>query len=174
MKQLLLDVFVVRLLAIVLSLALSACSSSEDEMTRYIHRVKNRAGKTIEPIPEFKPLAKFVFPEDTQRRSPFKPALAERQEDSYSPNMKRSKQPLEAFSLDTLKFVGTLKQDNTMWGLIRQSSGVVSRVKVGDYMGKDYGQIVMINDKKMLIEETVQGSGRWEKKKVTIEMQSLD
>lgn len=156
-------------LGVFLSLLLCACSSSEDELTRYIHRVKSRPPKPIEPIPEFKPLAKFEFPVDDKRRSPFKPVTEEGQ-DLFSPNTKRPKQPLEAFPLDALQFVGLLKQGHLVWALISQPSGLVTRVKVGDYLGKNYGQVTEIKENTMVIEETVQVAGRWEKRKITIDM----
>ena len=164
---------VVKLIMVVFFFGLlCACSSSEDELTRYFKNVKSRSAKPIPPIPEFKPLSKFIFPTDDKRRSPFEPKQAVNQKDVFSPNTKRPKQPLEAFPLDTLKFVGILKQSQVIWALISQPGGLVTRVKVGDYMGKNYGQIIHVNDNKIKIEETIKPAGRWEKKIITIDLRS--
>ncbi len=163
-----------QIVVVAVSMLLYACSSSEDELSRYIHSVKNRPSKPIEPIPEFKPLAKFVFPADDKRRSPFKPIEHETQTDINSPDTKRLKQPLEAFPLDALKFVGILKQGQNIWGLILQPGGAVNRVHLGEYMGKNYGQIIRIRDNAIDIEESVQVGGRWEKRKITLNLHSLD
>lgn len=158
------------------AIILCACSSAEDELTHYIHAVKSRppSPRAIEPIPEFKPLEKFAFPEDDKRRSPFKPTQRAGQVDSNSPNTMRPKQPLEAFPLDSLKFVGILREGKSMWALISQPGGLVTPVRVGDYMGKNYGQIIHINENKIDIEETVQLGGRWEKKRISLNLNPID
>lgn len=154
-----------------LSLLLAACSSDDSELKRYINTVKTRPGRPIEPIPEFKPLKKFIYPEADNRRSPFKPVVAE-QEESFAPNIKRPKQPLEAFPLDALNFVGILKDGPSVWALISQPNGLVTRVKTGDYMGQNYGQILSIQDKTIELEETLKVGGKWEKKKSTINIRT--
>lgn len=163
-------------MAVITCIMLSACSSSEDELSRYIHSVKNRppSPRTIEPIPEFKPLEKFSFPSNDKRRSPFKRIQHESKMDANSPNINRPKQPLEAFPLDALKFVGILKEGNSTWALIAQPGGMVTPARVGDYMGKNYGQIIRIKDNGIDIEETVQLGGRWEKKRFSLNMNTLD
>ena len=151
---------------------LSACGSSEDaELTQYIASVKSKPPRSIEAIPTFEPLEKFKYPENLIRRNPFKPIAIEHQEDVSAPDLKRQKQPLEAFTLDSLSFVGVLELGRTVWALIRQPNGLISRVKPGDYMGKRFGQVVKITDDTISIEETVQVGGKWEKKTITLKMQ---
>lgn len=154
-----------------LPLLLIACSSDDSELNRYINTVKTRPARPIEPIPEFQPLKKFIYPEVDNRRSPFKPVVVE-QEEAFAPNIKRAKQPLEAFPLDALNFVGILKEGPTAWALISQPGGLVSRVKPGDYMGQNYGQILSIQEKTIQLEETVKVAGKWEKKKITINLRA--
>lgn len=155
----------------VLSQLLFACSSDDSELNRYINTIKTRPARPIEPIPEFQPLKKFIYPEVDNRRSPFKPVVAE-QEDKFAPNIKRPKQPLEAFPLDALNFVGVLKEDTTIWALISQPSGLVSRVKRGDYMGQNFGQVLDINNKSLQLEETVNIAGKWQKQKININIRA--
>lgn len=154
-----------------LSLILIACSSDESKLSRYINTIKARPPRPVEPIPEPQPIAKFIYPEVDSRRSPFKP-IVEQAEDAFAPNVKRPKQPLEHFPLDALKFVGILKQGKLVWALIGQPGGLVSRVKLGDYMGQNYGQVIDIKDKVILLEETVQTAGKWEKKKIKFDLWS--
>ena len=154
-----------------LFLLLFSCSSEDSELNRYINTVKTRPARPIEPIPEFQPLKKFIYPEADNRRSPFKPVVVE-QEDKFAPNIKRPKQPLEAFPLDALNFVGILKEGPTIWALISQPGGLVSRVKPGDYMGQNYGQILTINDKTLHLEETINVGGKWEKKKIILNIRA--
>jgi type IV pilus assembly protein PilP len=162
----------VRFFIVIIGLTmLMACDPSEDsELRRYIDEVKARKARPIEPIPEFTPMTKFSYPENEHRRSPFKPIPVPQQIDVYAPNTNRPKEPLEAFPLDALKFVGILKEGPVVWGLIRQPDGLVSRVKVGDYMGKNFGQVRSIQETGIEIEETVQDTGKWEKKPFTLKL----
>jgi type IV pilus assembly protein PilP len=156
-------------ISILISL-LSACSGDNADLMKYIRDVKSRPGRPIDPIPQFSPLPIFKFPEDENRRNPFKPIDIKTKNDGDAPDKKRPKQPLEAFPLDALKFVGILKQDNEIWALIKQPDNQVSRVKVGNYMGQNYGRIISIKDDLIKIEETVRNMGKWEKQTTTIKL----
>ena len=153
-----------------LLLLMSACGPAEDDLRRYMHEVKTRPPKPIEPIPEFETPQKFKYPENIKRRSPFKPNVVRERQDTQAPNVNRPKQPLEAFPLDALKFVGILKEGSTIWALIRQPGGLISKVRAGDYMGKNYGQIIKITEDSVLLQETMQVGGKWEKKMITLKL----
>jgi type IV pilus assembly protein PilP len=159
---------------VMMSLSVGCGSSGNDaDLTRYIFEVKKRPALPIEPLPDFKPLPKFTYPEADARRSPFKPKIIA-QSDQFAPNVKRPKQPLEAFPLDALKFVGILEQGPLIWALMKQPDGLISRVKPGDYMGQNYGQIVGIKDKSIQLDELMQLNGKWEKKRIVINLSVPD
>ncbi|MBL7479828.1 pilus assembly protein PilP [Legionella bononiensis] len=153
-----------------LSLLLSACSGDNSDLMKYINDIKTRPTKPIEPIPKFAPLPIFKFPENDQRRNPFKPVVLKKNTDLYAPDQKRLKQPLEAYPLDALKFVGILEQGSVIWALIKQPDMQISRVRVGDYMGQNYGRIIVITREVIKLEETVKDTGSWEKKITTINL----
>ncbi|MGQ3890555.1 pilus assembly protein PilP [Legionella sp. CNM-4043-24] len=153
--------------------SLAGCSSPEDEaLTRYIHEVKMRSPKPIEPVPVFVPLEKFLYPEILGRRNPFRLREVKEQPDVLAPNITRPKEPLEMFPLDALKFVGIWRQDGVIWGLISQPGGMVSRVKVGNYMGQNFGRIISISETSLKLEERVQVSGKWDSKITTFNLNS--
>ena len=155
---------------IILPFLLSTCSGSDKgELKRYINEVKLMPPKPIEPFPEFKRITSFQYPENDHRRSPFKPKTAG-QTDTFVPNVKRPKQPLESFSLDTLIFVGILEESTTKWALVKDPKGTVTRIKVGEYMGQNYGEVIRINHQSMLLSETVQLNGKWKKRRITINL----
>lgn len=155
---------------VLLTMQLSACNSSaETELQHYINEVNSRPGRPIPPIPTFAALPKFTYPEKDTRRNPFKPTVT-RQESVKAPNLNRPRQALEAFPLDALKFVGILKEGPVIWALIRQPNGLITRVKQGDYMGKNFGQIKKISEKIIALEETVKVSGKLEKKRITLRL----
>lgn len=153
-----------------LILSLSACSGDNSDLLKYINGIKTRPAKPIEPIPKFAPLPIFKFPENDNRRNPFKPVDLKKRVDTNAPDQKRVKESLEAFPLDALKFVGTLKQGSEEWGLVLQPDGKVTRVRVGNYMGLNYGRIISINDEAIKLEETIKNTGMWEKHVTTLNL----
>lgn len=163
------------LISVIMIVTLAACSSTEDmELSRYIYDIKARKATPIDPIPDFVSIEKFLYPENDMRRSPFKKKEVPKVDDRLAPNTNRPKQPLEQFPLDALKFVGILKQDSTIWGLISQPDGSIARVRVGDYMGQNFGKIISISDTSLKLEETVQISGKWEKKVTTFNLNASE
>lgn len=159
-----------KLFIITLSFMISSCSGDNSDLTKYINDVKSRPGAPIEPIPKFAPLPFFKFPENDNRRSPFKPVEQKKRIDQSAPDQKRAKQALEAYPLDSLKFVGILKQDNQLWALIRDPEKKVVPVKVGNYMGQNYGRIISIKNDEIKLEETIKNSGTWEKQITTLRL----
>ena len=158
---------------VLLSSMLVACGSGSSELNNYINDIKTRKSKPIEPLPKFTPLPKFIFPEQDNRRSPFK-SRAVTSANTFSPYVNRPKQPLEAFPLEPLKFVGILKQGSVVWALIKQPDGLVSRIKPGEYMGKNYGKVMVIKDNLMKVKEIVLVAGKWEKRDITINLKTPD
>lgn len=153
-----------------MSLLLIACSGDNSDLTRYMHEVRSRPAKAIEPIPQFSELPVFTFPEDDQRRSPFKPVEQKKRNEIAAPDQHRSKDPLEIYPLDALKFVGTLKENNMIWGLIKDPDDKIVRIRAGEYMGQDYGMVISIKEEQIKLEETFKNAGKWEKRITTIDL----
>lgn len=151
------------------SLLLTSCSGDNTDLQNYINEVKQRPGRPIEPIPKLSPLPIFKYPDNDPRRSPFKPVSMHRT-DQMAPDQNRKKQPLEMFPLDALKFVGTLKEGSVIWALIKEPDSQVLRVRVGDYMGQNYGRVISIKEDTIKLEESIQESGKWQKKLTTINL----
>jgi type IV pilus assembly protein PilP len=135
---------------------LSACSSADDELSRFIEDTKKEPGGRVEPLPEIKPYQTFVYAA-TDLRSPFLPSspgsgagLA-----GVRPDSKRNREFLEQFSLDTLRMVGTLKLSGRTYGLVRTKDGLVHRVTSGNYMGQADGKILDITPSKITLTEIV-------------------
>jgi type IV pilus assembly protein PilP len=72
-----------------------------------------------------------------------------------TPDETRRKEELEGFSLDSIRMVGTLELQGTTWGLVRTQEGIIFRVKVGNYMGKNHGQITRISEEGIELTEII-------------------
>ena len=138
-----------------LAAGLSACSSADDELARFIEDTRKEPGGRVEPIPEVKPYETFVYAA-AEMRSPFVPGGAGGAGMAgLRPDSKRNREFLEQFSLDTLKMVGTLKLGGHMYGLVQTKDGLVHRVTSGNYMGQADGKITEITPAKISLTEIV-------------------
>jgi type IV pilus assembly protein PilP len=138
------------------AVGLTACSSADDELSRFIDDTRKEPGGRVEPIPEVKPYETFVYAATTMR-SPFIPGGngGGANGPGLRPDSKRNREFLEQFSLDTLKMVGTLKLGGRMFGLVQTKDGLVHRVSGGNYMGQADGKITDISPAKITLTEIV-------------------
>ena len=138
-----------------LSLGLGACSSADDELSRFIEDTNKQPGGRVDPLPEVKPYETFAYVPG-ERRSPFMPGgSGAGSTQGLRPDSKRNREFLEQFSLDTLKMVGTLKLGGHMYGLVQTKDGLVHRVSPGNYVGQADGKITDITAAKITLTEIV-------------------
>ena len=94
--------------------------------------------------------------------------------DPLAPDLTRERQPLEEFPLDSMTFVGVLVALGETRGiLLSQGTGLTHEVKVGDYVGQDYGQIgdIDLDTGIMVINEVkLDVSGRWQQNEETLSL----
>ena len=146
------------LLPVLSGSVLTACTQSVDDLYAYIDQAKSAHVGSVQPIPQFKPYESFTY-SAADLRDPFEAAMDieedEDKDDLLSPDKTRPRQPLEAFSLDSLRMVGVLEQGDNLWGLIEDPKQVVHRVKVGNYMGQNEGAITGITEGEIFLVEII-------------------
>ncbi len=147
---------------------IAACgSNSFPDLDKYMADVKARPSGHIEPIPAFTAYKTFTY-SSAGLRNPFQPPIEVRDITRMQklvrvkPDTARPKEFLEQFSIDALSMVGTVQMDGTLWALIQDGERSVHRVKVGNYIGKNYGRIVELTANDMLVIEIVSnGPDEW-------------
>lgn len=164
------------LLLILASLGLSACSGSgmEDLKSFVSDSGEGLRGK-IEPLPEIKPYESFAY-NAFDLPDPFKPRklLPSKGGGGLQPDLNRPKEKLEEFPLENLKMVGTLNQNNITYGLVKTSDGSLYRVKIGNYMGQNFGIITKITETELVMTEIVQDStGNWTERNTSISLADM-
>lgn len=137
-------------------LSLAGCANDLDELQQKVAEIKNRPGERIEPLPEIKPYEAFTYSASTMR-SPFVPSAPVRNDmaNAVRPDVKRPREFLEQFPLDTMQMVGTLQLQGRNYGLVQGKDGLVHRVLPGNFMGQNDGRIVGISSTKISIIEIV-------------------
>ena len=136
-------------LSVAAAVSLGACESGQSDLEQYVTEVKGRKTRQIEPIPQPKQYEAFTYT-DGGRRNPF--VRAEPQKDpnapgnNIRPDPNRNPEPLEEFPLDSLRMLGTINKEDTVFALVKTPDNVVHRVAKGNYMGQNYGKITSITD----------------------------
>lgn len=155
---------------------LAGCSSSDlSDLRGYINSVKARPAQRIPPLPVFKPYETFEYGA-VDFRDPFRmfdygasSTGSEVADDIAEKHQARNKEALEEYPLDTLKFVGQLQKGDQTWAIVTSPDNIVHRVRVGNYLGTNFGVIIEVLDDKLLIQEDVSdGLGAWIKRDVAL------
>jgi type IV pilus assembly protein PilP len=135
---------------------LSGCSGDLDDLQKQITDIRNRPGERIEPLPEIKIYDVFVY-SASNLRSPFIPSAPAGMDlaNSLRPDVKRPREFLEQFPLDTLRMVGTLELQGKKYGLVQGKDGLVHRVLPGQFLGQNDGRITSITASKIALIQIV-------------------
>ncbi len=161
-------------------MALVGCSQGNDfaDIQAFMDEVNSRPMGTIDPLPPFEQVAPYAYQASNQR-SPFEPPVVLKKVErdnggvKVTPDFNRVKQFLEQFTIAQLAMVGTLAQGQRHFGLVKDGDGGVHRVKSGDYMGSDHGQIQSVDDAAIeLIEIVPDGTGGWVERARTVSLGS--
>lgn len=149
-------------------LSLGGCGVGGDfsDLQLYMDEVRARPKGEIEPLPKFQTYEIFSY-SAASLRNPFQPPVTldvvARQKGSadVKPDEGRTRQFLEGFNIETFEMVGALSNSSEFFGLVSGAGGV-HRVKVGDYLGRNHGEIQAIDDSKIEVIEIVpDGDGGW-------------
>lgn len=160
---------------------IAACgSSSFPDLDKYMADVKARPAGHIEPTPAFTAYKTFTY-SASGLRNPFQPPVEVKDITrmqklvKVKPDTSRPKEYLEQYAIDSLTMVGTVQMDGTLWGLIKDAEGSVHRVKVGNYMGKNYGHIVELTENDMLVVEVVSnGPDEWVERPHKLQLKTVE
>ena len=88
-----------------------------------------------------------------------------------APEMARRKDPLEAFPLDSMVMVGSLNKEGTPTALLRVDN-LIYQVKVGNYLGQNYGKITKITENSIQLREIAQdATGDWIERTASLDLQ---
>lgn len=158
-------------------LVLSGCGGGNNaDLKQFIEDTKRRPAGAIEPLPSFRPYEAFTYSSSTER-SPFEPPVKALDlyygsgNNDIQPDLTRRKEYLEEFPLESLRMVGTLELDATLWALIDDRQGGIHRVRNGNYIGRDHGKVVATTPGQLTVVEIVSdGLDGWVERPRTLEL----
>ena len=162
------------LLVILLATTLVACGGDEgDDLDKFMATAANDMGKGVEPLPEVLPYSPLQYNADGTLSDPFKARKALSKAGALQPNTNRPKEALEAFPLESLKYVGSLSKNKSTYALIKTPDNTIQQVKTGNYVGPNFGLVMQINESDIVVKEIVQDdlTGDWVERNASINLQ---
>ncbi len=159
-----------------LVVVLTGCARVENfaDLQAFVDEITSRPGAAVEPVPVFTPYEGFIYGAASMR-SPFEAPIiidassAQDLANDVEPDLDRVREPLEDQSLSELKMVGMLTRNSEFEVLIEDGFGVVHRLQIGNYLGRNHGRVESITRTQVFIKEIVpSGSGGWVERPQTL------
>jgi type IV pilus assembly protein PilP len=169
------------LLATAAGLALAGCTlGGEGELQQWMTEVKQGMRPMVQPVPEPKQFTPQAY-EAKGVVDPFDPqkvvmAVARQQQarasaSAIKPDLDRRRETLEGFPLDQIRMVGMLQQAGSNVALV-ESNGTTHMVRVGNYVGQNFGLVTRISETEVQLKEIVQdAAGEWVERPAKLELQ---
>lgn len=157
---------------------LAACGAGQDELQSWMEEQRRMAKPHVPPLlppRKFDPQPYLAFsavdPFSTQKL-----VVAIKQE-NREPNsllaaeMNRRRDPLEAYPLDAVAMVGSVMRDGRSYALLK-ADNLLYQVRVGEYVGQNYGKVLRISETEVTLREIVQDAvGEWVERTTTLQLQ---
>ena len=173
-----------RILITFCCLLIASCVSKDmSDLENYTQEVLARPGGRIDPLPPIKSYERYLyqagglslrdpfnsFVEQSEDKQEITPADDPQQKLFATEILTHNQEDLENYELDSLRMVGVLEDKKVFWGIVQDVKGVVHRVQVGNYLGRNFGKILDIQEDRIDLREIIKDSeGRWEEREATL------
>ncbi len=163
-------------LLLLVSLLLAACGGEEfQDLHDFVKNAGADMRGKVDAAPEIKPYEPFNYDNSAGLPDPFKPRKPEMKNGGQpglnQPDMTRRKEALEDFPLDGLTMVGFLSQGNIAHAIIRSPDGKLHRIRVGNYLGQNFGLVTEVTETEVKIKEMIQDStGDWSERMSSLQL----
>jgi type IV pilus assembly protein PilP len=156
---------------------LGACSANEDELRDWMDQQRREVKPNVSPLQapkKFDPApyssAQAVEPFSNQKLTVALKQEARQPNSLLSAELNRRKEPLEAYPLDSMSMVGSVNKQGQPFALLRVDN-LLYQVKLGDYLGQNYGRITRIAETEVALREIVQdAAGEWIERTATLQL----
>ncbi len=161
-----------------LVLNLAACSGSDDELQAWMEQQRHEVQPSVKPLSppqKFNPQAYAGMdraePFSAQKFTGVLKQEARQPNSAVAAELNRRKEPLEAFPLDNMAMVGSVNRKGVPFALLKVEN-LLYQVKVGEYLGVNYGKITKISETEITLREIVQdAAGEWIERPTTLQLQ---
>ncbi len=161
---------------LLITFLLTACGGEEfQDLRDFVRNAGADMRGKVDAPPQIKPYEPFNYDNSSNLPSPFMQRKPELRNSGLAglnqPDLTRHREALEDFPLDGLKMVGFLYQGKEGYAIIRSPDSKLHRVKVGNYMGQNFGQITSITETEVQLKEMIQDSaGDWSERVSSLQL----
>ncbi|MCZ8257238.1 MAG: pilus assembly protein PilP [Polaromonas sp.] len=164
-----------------MAFGLAGCGSSDqEELQQWMTEQRNATKPRVPPLPE---PTKFS-PQSYSQEGAIEPFSNQKltqalKRDSnqatanaalIAPELNRRKEPLEAYPLDATVMVGSLIKAGQPVALVKVDN-LVYQVRMGNYLGQNYGRITKVSETSIALREIVQdAAGEWIERTATLQL----
>jgi type IV pilus assembly protein PilP len=163
---------------VLLGTVLVGCTGEQDELQQWMEQQKREVKPSVQPL---SPPKKFnpqpyssltgVEPFSTQKLTVALKQEARQPNSLLAAEINRRKEPLEAYPLDSMSMVGSVTKQGRPYALLRVDN-LLYQVKLGDYIGQNYGKITKITETDISLREIVQdAAGEWIERTGALQLQ---
>ncbi len=155
-------------------IVLVACTGGDgDDLDKFMRDAANDMRVRIKPLPEVRPYLALQYNADGMLSDPFKSRKAANKSGGLQPNLNRPKEPMEAYPLENIKYVGLISKSRLTYALVKTPDNNVQQVKVGNFVGQNFGVVTQITDSEIVLKEIVQDdlSGDWVERVSNLQLQ---
>ncbi len=162
------------LLVLLCSFLVACAENDSTDLRAFVQQEKSVKSGKIPPLPEFVQYTMFTYESDLIR-DPFVPVVdveivTKRGYSGPRPDESRIKEPLENFSLDSLRMMGLLKQQQITWILVKDPDGLLHRLTLGNYLGLNNGKITKLYEDSVKITELIPDGKGWQQREAGLAM----
>ena len=158
--------------------ALLGCGADTDELQGWMDQQRREVKPSVTPLTppkKFDPApyasAQSVEPFSNQKLSVALKQEAKQPNSVLAAELNRRKEPLEFYTLDGMNMVGSVVKQGRPFALLRVDN-LLYQVKVGDYLGQNYGRITKITETEIALREIVQdAAGEWIERTSALQLQ---
>lgn len=158
--------------------ALAGCAADVEELQQWTEAKRRDAKPSVaklQPPKKFDPepytSAQAVDPFSAQKLQVGIKHETRQLNPLLASELNRRKEPLEAYPLDGMVMVGSFSKAGLPYALLRVDN-LLYQVKVGDYLGQNYGRITKIGETNLSLREVVQdAAGEWTERISTLQLQ---
>jgi type IV pilus assembly protein PilP len=160
------------------ALALAGCGAEQEELQQWMDQQRREVKPNVSPLippkkfdPQVYTQEAAVEPFSRQKLTVALKQEARQPSSILAAELNRRKEPLESYPLDSMGMVGSVNKLGQPFALLRVDN-LLYQVKVGDYIGQNYGRITKIAETEILVREIVQdAAGEWIERPASLQLQ---
>lgn len=165
-----------------LLIGLAGCgASNEDDIRQWMLEERNQTRPQVKPISAPKQFTPEAYT-NSATMEPFnilKLTQAFKKDASQdaangalvAPELVRRKEPLELYPLDAMSMVGSIVKAGQAPVALLKVDNLLYHVKLGSYLGQNYGRITKVNETEVVLREIVQDTGgEWIERVATLQL----